>query len=59
MSAPHSALDRLLSWPSEVRCAHIWGHGDWFPIADEPTLSASVCSLNAQYGAGTHWLEFQ
>ena len=59
MSAPHSALDRLIPPQRRVRIRHPWGKGHWFDASEEPALRAICDDCNAKYGAGTHYLEWE
>lgn len=43
--------------PSRIRVSHIWGHGSWFDASERPRLERWVRDLNANLGAGTHWIE--
>ena len=45
--------------PTKVRIAHKWGEGDFHHISEVRLLKMSVLGLNAEYGPGTHWLEYE
>ena len=57
MSAPHAALDRLLTPSPRIRIAHPWGHGLWQPAEKRAALDSWVVAMNAKFGAGTHRIE--
>lgn len=59
MSAPHSALDRMLSGPTECRVGHIWGGAPWHPISEIGTVRSWVDAGNMRHGAKSHWLEMR
>lgn len=34
------------------------GHGDWFDLAEKPTLQRWVNTMNEKYGVGSHIIEY-
>ena len=57
MSAPHSALDRMLSGPTECRVGHIWGGAPWHPIERLDEIQSWIEDGKRKHGAKSHWLE--